>query len=54
MTASHRAHAEYRTPGRGYYGYGWRFSEARSGQGATSDRETAGGMTTSRCSRSRS
>lgn len=32
----------------GYYGY-WRFSAARSVQCATSDRETAGGMTSTRC-----
>ena len=34
-----------------YYGggYGWRFSAARSGQRATSDRETTGGMTSTRC-----
>lgn len=33
-----------------YYGwdYGWRFSDARSAQCATSDREMTGGMTT-RC-----
>lgn len=27
-----------------YYGYGWRFIEARSGQLATSDREQLGGQ----------
>ncbi|SDJ18349.1 hypothetical protein [Billgrantia gudaonensis] len=32
----------------GYYGY-WRFSEARSVQCATSDREIAGGMNSTRC-----
>ncbi|ATJ84178.1 hypothetical protein ACFPTY_14205 [Halomonas beimenensis] len=54
MTAVDRIHAEFRTLGRDYYGYGWRFSETRSGQCATSDREFPGGTTTSRCSRSRS
>lgn len=43
--ATFAAHAR-----RDYYGwgYGWRFSAARSVQCATSDRETSGGMTT-RC-----
>ncbi|MFG6177387.1 hypothetical protein ACGTN6_09100 [Halomonas sp. THAF12] len=54
MTAFDRAHAEFRPQGRDYYGYGWRFIDMRSGQCATSDRELAGGMTTPRCSRSRS
>ncbi|MDR5867211.1 hypothetical protein [Halomonas koreensis] len=54
MTAFDRAYAAFRLSGRDYYGYGWRFSDARSGQCATSDRERNGGMTPSRCSRSRS
>lgn len=38
-----------------YYGYGWRFIEARSGQLATSDREQLGGqkqVRSHRCPRS--
>ncbi len=31
------------------WGYGWRFSAARSVQCATSDREMTGGNTTTRC-----
>ncbi|ERL49802.1 hypothetical protein BJB45_01395 [Halomonas huangheensis] len=38
-----------------YYGYGWRFIEARSAQVATSDREQSGGqqkIRSHRCPRS--
>lgn len=31
----------------------WRFSDARSAQGATSDRDACGGIATHRCNRSR-
>jgi hypothetical protein len=46
MTARYDAFAAY-TPSRVYYG--WRFSAMRSVQCATSDREIAGGMTSTRC-----
>ncbi len=48
MTASTAYAHRPQTGFTGYYGY-WRFSEARSVQCATSDRETAGGMTSTRC-----
>lgn len=44
-SATFAAHARHDDYG---WGYGWRFSAARSGQCATSDRETTGGKTT-RC-----
>ncbi|PRY63049.1 hypothetical protein B0H98_10953 [Vreelandella songnenensis] len=33
----------------GYVGYGWRFSDARSVQAATSDRASLGGNASQRC-----
>lgn len=36
-----------------YYYRGWRFSDARSAQVATSDRGTCGGKIPHRCNRSR-
>lgn len=51
MIDRHAAIAAFASPCHDYYGagYGWRFSAARSGQCATSDRETNGGMTSTRC-----
>ena len=48
MNAPRTAYATYARHDYYGWGYGWRFSAARSVQCATSDREMSGGMTT-RC-----